>query len=262
MQTSGGPGQGEQGDGGHSHKHGPAPGPGPTPGPGPHPPVPPKPSPVEQMKCFAKFGAYTIPIIAIITWAVGISYCGYIGGGWNYIVYGDFATHPTLMLTAFLLVGSFSVVCQQFLRHVGVECKKTRQNIQLILNTLVMIFAWMGWWVIYELHAEAGSHYKGSHSRIGIFVLIIWSIYYLMGFYIFWFHDTPKNDELYRACGIMAVVVAMWTAALGAMWYEYNYDPDRIEYERSRSGVVVGGIMLIVFLIVGMLMYARMHPKY
>jgi len=245
MNTSGGltPKDGEQGDGGHSQE-----GKGPT-------------TPEEQMKCFQKYGVYTIPIVAIVAWATGMSYCGYIGGGWNYIVYGDFATHPALMLTAFLLMGSFSVTCQQFLRYMGCDSKKTRQNIQLIVNTLVMIFAWMGWYVIYELHASAGSHYKGSHSRLGIFVMIIWSIYYVMGFYIYWFLDSPKSDELYRACGIMAVVLSMWTAALGAMWEEYNYDPDRTEYGRSRSGVVVGGILLIIFLIVGMLMYARMHPK-
>jgi len=215
-------------------------------------------TPAEEMIYFNKFGAYTIPVIAVIAWAFGMSYCAYIGGGWNDIEYGDFATHPTLMLTAFLLVGSFSVCSYKLCEYAGL---KYGTEIQIGLNTLVVVLAWLGWYVIFELHSAAGSHYKGSHSRLGCFVLIIWSIYYVMGFYVHCIIDTVRSKEIYRACGIMAVVVAMWTAALGVMWEEYTFDSERYMYERARSGAVVGGIMLIIFLIVGMFMFARMLPK-
>jgi len=212
-------------------------------------------TPVEQIKCFNKFGAYTIPLVAIVAWAVGMSYCAYIGGGWDNIVFGDFATHPTLMLSAFLLVGSFSVCCMQICTYIGLELE-TAKIIHITLNTLVITLAWLGWYVIFELHSAAGSHYKGSHSRLGIFVLIIWSIYYVLGFGGYFIYKV-KFEELYRVFGLCCVVVAMWTASLGVMWEEYSFDADRDEYERSRSGVVVGGILLTIFLIVGMLMYAR-----
>jgi len=217
-------------------------------------------TPAEQIECFNKTGAYTIPIIAIATWGVGMSYSAYVGGGWDNIVFGDFATHPAMMLSAFLLVGSFSVCCLQLCQYMGLEYEFAK-IIHISLNTLVLILAWLGWWVVWTLH-NSSSHYKGSHSRLGIFVLGIWSLYYVMGFASYFIVDKVKFEELYRAFGISCVVVAIWVAALGVMWNEYSYDADLDEYERSRSGSVVGGILLIIFLIVGMLMYARtLLPK-
>jgi len=215
-------------------------------------------SPKEQIETFNKFGAYTIPIIAFVTWAVGMSYCAYLGGGWDNIQYGDFATHPTLMLSAFLMVGSLSVCCYQLCKCIGIS-HDIAVWIRTGLNALVVTLAWLGWYVIWTLHNSGGSHYKGSHSRIGIFVLIIWNIYFVVGFYAFFVADKRKVifEELYRAGGIMCIVVALWTVALGIMWKEYDYDSELNEYERSRSSTVMGGILLTIFLIIGMLMYAR-----
>jgi len=224
-------------------------------------------TPVEEIKCFNKCGALTIPIVVIITWSIGISYCGYIGGGWNSIEFGDFATHPTFMLTAFLLFGSLAISCRELCKHFENQfSEQVAIHIHMSLNTLATVFGWIGWYIIYELHKTAGSHYKGSHSRIGIFALCLWTTYWLMGL----FHYVPpcsqtvnptkggvQFEQLYRAGGICCIIVTIWAAALGAMWEEYSFDIARNEYERSRSGVVLGGILLIIFLVVGMLMYAR-----
>jgi len=218
----------------------------------------------KQIEGFNKLGAYTIPIIAVVAWIVGLSYCSYIGGGWGDIEYGDFATHPTMMLTAFLLVGSIAVCCYKFCTDLGIS-HNIAKWIHIGLNTLIVLFAWMGWDIIYELHESKHSHYKGSHSRVGIFTIGLWSIYYVAGFYVFFAAPSDqmvKSLEFYRAAGIMCIILAMWTAALGLMWEEYSYDDDRDAYGRSRSGVVVGGLMLIIFLIVGMLSYSRsLLPK-
>jgi len=219
--------------------------------------------PKKQIESFNKFGAYTIPLIAVVSWIVGLSYCSYIGGGWDDIEYGDFATHPTLMLTAFLLVGSFSVTCYKLCTYFGISHDKA-VLIRLCLNVLIIILAWLGWYVMWVLHNAAGSHYKGSHSRLGIFVLIVWSIYVVLGFYALFVPEEKKLifEDKYSVGGQLCVVVALWTAALGVMWEEYAFNSILDEYGRSRSGVVEGGIMLIIFLIVGMLFYARtLLPK-
>jgi len=216
-----------------------------------------------QIERFNKFGAYTIPIIAFVAWVVGMSYCAYIGGGWDKIKFGDFATHPTLMLTAFLMVGSLSVCCYQLCRYFSIS-HDIAVLIRIVLNALVVSLAWAGWWVMWTLHNAAGSHYKGSHSRIGIFVLGLWSAYFVAGFLTFCVDGKNKVrfEELYRAVGIMSIVVALWTAALGVMWEEYSFDSANTEYERARSATVIGGILAVIFLIVGMLMYARtLLPK-
>jgi len=219
--------------------------------------------PVKQIECFNKCGAFTIPIVALISWIVGLSYCSYIGGGWDNIEYGDFATHPTLMLTAFLMVGSLSVTCCQICTYIGIS-HDLAVLIRLGFNLLIITLAWLGWYVMWVLHNAAGSHYKGTHSRLGLFVLIIWSIYVVAGLYELYVPEKKKVmfEEKYRVGGIMCIVVALWTAAMGVMWEEYVFDSIRDEYGRSRSGVVEGGIMLVIFLIVGMLMYARtLLPK-
>lgn len=216
-----------------------------------------------QIESFNKIGAYTIPIIAFVSWVVGMSYCAYIGGGWNDIEFGDFATHPTLMLTAFLMVGSLSVCCYKLCTYFGIS-HDTAVMIRIVLNALVVSLAWTGWWVIWTLHNAGGSHYKGSHSRIGIFVLGLWSVYFVAGFFTFYVDGNNKVrfEELYRVVGIMSIVIALWTAALGVMWEEYAYDAALNSYERARSATVVGGILAIIFLIIGMLVYARtLLPK-
>jgi len=220
-------------------------------------------NPKEQMESYNKFGAFTIPIVAVVSWIVGLSYCSYIGGGWDNIEYGDFATHPTLMLSAFLMVGSLSVTCYKLCTLFGIP-HDVAVLIRLCLNVLIVTLAWLGWYVMWVLHNAAGSHYKGSHSRLGLFVLCIWSIYVTVGCYGLCVPEQNKVifEDKYQVGGIMCIVVAMWTAALGVMWEEYAFDSIRDEYGRSRSGVVEGGIMLVIFLIVGMLMYARtLLPK-
>jgi len=218
--------------------------------------------PKEQIESFNKFGAYTIPVIALVGWSVGLGYSSYIGGGWDNIVYGDFATHPALMLSAFLMVGSLSVTCYKNCTYLGIS-HEIAVLIRLSMNVLIVTLAWFGWYVMWVLH-NSSSHYKGSHSRLGIFVLIIWSIYVVVGFYALFVPEQNKLtfEDKYQVGGILCIVVALWTAALGVMWEEYAFDSIRDSEGRAESGVVMGSLMLVIFLIVGMLIYARtLLPK-
>jgi len=220
-------------------------------------------NPKKQIESFNKFGAYTIPIVAVVTWSVGLAYSSYIGGGWDNIVYGDFATHPALMLSAFLMVGSLSVTCYKLCTYCGIS-HDVAVLIRLCLNVLIVTLAWLGWYVMWALHNAAGSHYKGSHSRLGLFVLIIWSIYVVTGFYALSVSGPNKMifEDKYQLFGVMCIVIAMWTAAMGVMWEEYAFDSITDEYGRGTSGAVEGGFLVVIFLIVGMLYYARtLLPK-
>jgi len=221
-------------------------------------------NPKKQIESFNKLGAFTIPVIAVVSWVTGLSYCAYIGGGWDDIEYGDFATHPTLMLTAFLLVGSMSVSSHKLCELFGISYDKAKW-IYVSLNTLIMLFAWLGWNVIYQLHESKHSHYKSSHSRIGIMTMGLWCIFYVLGLYIYFCAPQDKVAwylEHHRVSGVALIILGLWTAALGVIYEEYTFDSDREAYERARSGVVLGGMMLIIFLIVGMLYYSRtLLPK-
>jgi len=217
----------------------------------------------QQIVSVNKFGVYTIPIIAVVSWAVGMSYCAYLGGGWDDIKYADFVSHPTLMLSAFLLVGSLSVSSYRLCILYGLS-HDMAVSIRKVLNLVVVTIAWFGWYVVWNIHNKSGIHYKSSHSRIGIFVLCLWSIYLFVGFFSSCVAEKRKVifEELYRVAGIMCIVGALWTAALGMMWEEYGFDQPNIEYERSRSATVIGGLLIVIFLIVGTLMYARtLLPK-
>jgi len=212
----------------------------------------------EKIEGLNKIGAYTIPIIAIVSWAVGMVYCGYAGGGWSSVEYGDFVTHPAMMLTGFLLVGSLCVICFNLCRDLGIP-EQTAKWIHITLNTVVVVFVWLGWDIIFELHSAAGAHYKGSHSRIGIFALCLWSVYYVAGIYVFVCAPQSKAPvllEVHRVMGLLVIILALYTAALGLMWNEYTFDSERDEYGRATSGVVLGGLLVVSFFIV-ITFYAR-----
>lgn len=214
----------------------------------------------KQIACFNKLGAYTIPILAIASWFVAMVYFVYLGGGWDSVAMGDFATHPIFMVTAFLLLGTFSVTCYRFCDDFGIPYDTARW-IYISINSLVLLFAWMGWGVIYELHTNSGSHYKGSHSRVGVFTIAMWIVHYISGFCIFFFSSTKRNEtmlDVHHIFGTMCIILALWTIALGLMWEEYDYDSTDDVYGRTRSGVVMGSVMLIIILVFGMMKYGRM----
>jgi len=218
----------------------------------------------QQIESFNKFGAYQIPAIVIIAWATAMSYFGYIGGGWGSIEWGAFALHPTFMVTGFLLFGSLAIVTYRLCKAFGMS-HNTAKWIHVSLNTVATVLVWLGYDIICVLHNAAGSHFKGSHSRVGIVTLFLWSIHYLAGLYIFFFAPKEKEVtylELHKAFGNICIILALWTIGLGLLWEEYGYDADRDVYARSRSGVVVGCTLLLIFLIFGMMMYARtLLPK-
>merc|ERR1712150_148499 len=107
----------------------------------------------------------------------------------------------------------------------------------------------------------------GSHSKIGIFTLCVYTLYFLMGLGVFVCGSATAKTSYHQthlALGQFCVILGLWTVALGVMWEEYDggYDSDYDEYARSRSGVVLGSILLIVGMIVGGLFYARtLLPK-
>lgn len=214
----------------------------------------------KQIGFLNKLGAYSIPLIAIVAWIVGICYFIHIGGGSGNIEFGDFATHPIFMATAFLLLGNFSVCCQPLCEDLGIS-QGTAKWIHISLNTLVLIFAWIGWGVIYELHNKSDSHYKGSHSRVGIFTISMWIVYYISGFFILFFAPKKRLETLHDVhyiFGTMCIILALWTIALGLMWEEYSYDKVEDGFARRFSCTVLVGLMLMIFIIFGMFKFGRM----
>ena len=197
-----------------------------------------------------------------------MAYFCYIGGGITSIVFGDFASHPMCMATAFLLFGTLSVASSGICAEHDVDPDKAKW-IHIVLNTIVLVFAWTGWEVIYELHNSSGSHYKGSHSRVGVFTLCMWVVYYISDFCILIFAPKQKLEtkqannrletlqDVHFIFGTMCIILAMWTMALGLMWEEYSYDVDEDTYARLTSDAVMISIMLIIFLIFGMMTFGR-----
>jgi len=214
----------------------------------------------KQIDCLNKWGAYIVPFIAIVAWIVGMSYFFYIGGGFSSVEFGDFATHPIFMSTAFLLFGTLTVSCHRICEDLGFSLE-TAKWIQISLNTLVLVFAWTGWEIIYELHNSSAVHYKGSHSRVGVFALSMWVVHYISGFLILFCVPEKRIEtmlDIHYIFGTMCIIVALWTIALGLMWEEYSYDADQDGYGRSTSGIIMGCVMLLILLIFGMLKFGRM----
>jgi len=213
----------------------------------------------KQIESMNKLGIYTIPIIAIVAWATGMSYFGDIEGGWHGVEWGDFALHPTFMVTGFLLFGSLTVISYRICRIFGFS-HDIALWIYMLLNSIALGFIWMGWEIIWWRH-NSSTHYNGSHSRVGIFAIILWCIYYVTAFYIFFLAAKEKvvsYMEVHQAFGMICIILGLWTIGLGLLWEEYSFDADRDVYARSRSGVVVGGVLMLIFLIFGLMMYARM----
>jgi len=217
----------------------------------------------KQINCLNIFGAYSVSLIALAAWFVAMSYFCYIGGGIYNIAFGDFATHPAFMVTAFLLLGTLSVTCYRICEDLGIS-QETTKWIHIFLNTLVLGFAWTGWEIIYELHNSSASHYKGSHSRVGVFTLCMWVVYYICDFCILCAPEKRLETmlDVHFIFGTMCIILALWTIALGLMWEEYSYDAAEDGYARATSGTVMGIILLMIFLIYGMMTFARiLLPK-
>jgi len=214
----------------------------------------------KQIHFLNKLGAYSIPLIAIVAWVVAMTYFFYIGGGLSNTQFGDFATHPMFMATAFLLLGSFSVCCQRICEDFGVS-QETAKWIHVSLNTFVLVFAWTGWQVIFELHNSSGSHYKGSHSRVGVFTISMWAVYYVSGFLILFCTPQKRLEamlDVHYIFGTMCIILALWTIALGLMWEEYSYDDAEDGYGRLTSCAVMISVILLIFVIFGMFKFGRM----
>merc|ERR1719245_171344 len=104
----------------------------------------------RHIEILNSIGAYGIPVFAIMAYCVGLSFFAYIGGGFSEISYGDFATHPMFMSTAFLLLGPCAVVMYRLLpNHTAAKI------VHSLLQLLAVVFAWIGFSIIWILHAES-----------------------------------------------------------------------------------------------------------
>jgi len=181
------------------------------------------------------------------------------------LVWGGLGIHILLLSGAFLLLGPMAAIVYRLLHeYLGVKrkmCMTVHGYLQLMSTTLGII----GVRAVYVAHEdsalaylETGSyyvyHFRSSHSIVGVFALAVYTAQLVAAVYIFYFASKEiraSYKQLHMAVGQGLVVVMLFVAALGMMYFEsesYNLDWDDVGLEGYYRPYMTVAQYCIVFL--------------
>jgi len=181
------------------------------------------------------------------------------------LVWGGLGIHILLLSGAFLLLGPMAAIVYRLLNdYFGVKkkiCMTVHGYLQLMSTTLGIIGV-RAVWVAHEdsalAYLETGSyyvyHFRSSHSIVGVFALAVYTAQLVAAVYIFYFASKEiraSYKQLHMAVGQGLVVVMLFVAALGMMYFEsesYNLDWDDVGLEGYYRPYMTVAQYCIVFL--------------
>lgn len=174
------------------------------------------------------------------------------------LVWGSFGLHIFLMATAFLLLGPLAAIVYRLL--VGQFDVRRKIAIQVhawlqVASTVIGITGVRQVWVAHE----GSYHFKSSHSIVGVFSLAVYVAQLVAALYIFFLGSKSLRAsyrQLHMAVGQGLVVVMLYVASLGTMYYEseaYNLDWDDVGvdgYYRPYMTVTQYCIIFLMFSVI------------
>jgi len=150
------------------------------------------------------------------------------------LVWGGFGIHVLLTSGAFLLIAPLASITYRLLVDYGGVKKKNAKTVHGLLQLAATTIGIIGVRAVYVSHEssswtylETGDyyiyHFRSSHSILGVFALAIYVAQLLTAFYIYYFGSKPlraEYNQLHMAVGQGLVVVMLYVAALGMLYFE------------------------------------------
>jgi len=174
------------------------------------------------------------------------------------IVWGSFGLHILLMSMAFLLLGPMAAIVYRLL----VDQFNVRRRIALQVHAGLQVasasIGITGVRMVWIAHSSS-YHFKSSHSIMGVFALGIYVAQLVAALYIFFLGSKSLRAsyrQLHMAVGQGLIVVMVYVASLGMMYYEseaYNLGWDDVGvngYYRPYMTVTQYCIIFLMFSLV------------
>jgi len=148
-----------------------------------------------------------------------------------YLAWGQFGLHILLMSSAFLLIAPMAAITYRLLTDTFNVKKKLTMQVHGFLQLTATAIGVTGVRTVWLAHASS-YHFKSTHSIMGIFSLSVYMAQLVAAAYIYYFGSKSLRGsfkQLHMAVGQGLVVVMVYVAALGTMYFEseaYNEDWD------------------------------------
>jgi len=176
-----------------------------------------------------------------------------------YLSWGQFGLHILLMSGAFLLIGPMAAITYRLLTDTLNVEKKLTMQVHGFLQLTATAIGVTGVRTVWLAHASS-YHFKSSHSIMGIFGLSLYMAQLVAAVFIYYLGSKALRSSfkhLHKAVGQGLVVVMVYVAALGTLYFEseaYNEDWDVYgEYGYYRPWMTVTQYC-IVFLMFSLIM--------
>jgi len=149
------------------------------------------------------------------------------------LVWGSFGLHILLMSMAFLLLGPMAAIVYRLLVDQFNVRRKIALQVHAWLQVASTIIGILGVRMVWIAHSSS-YHFKSSHSIMGVFSLGIYVAQLVAALYIFFLGSKSLRAsyrQLHMAVGQGLIVVMVYVASLGMMYYEseaYNLDWDDV----------------------------------
>jgi len=178
---------------------------------------------------FNKIGLYGVLLFAPLSFlftTVWFGKCSTL-----YLTWGQFGLHIFLMSGAFLMIGPMAAITYRLLKHTLNVKRKLTKQVHGFLQLAATAIGVTGVRTVWLAHASS-YHFKSSHSIMGIFSLSMYMAQLVAAAYIYNFGSKTLRSSfqhLHRAIGQGLVVVMVYVAALGTLYFEseaYNLDWD------------------------------------
>jgi len=226
---------------------------------------------IATMNNVGVYGVCLFAMLSFLFTSVWVSRCEILDLSW-----GGLGIHILLAAGAVLLLGPMAAIVYRLLHDIlGVKksiCMKTHAFVQ-IMSTIFGISAVQASYAANEepslAYLETGSyyvyHFRSSHSILGIFMLGIYAAQLAAALYIYFIGSKQLRAEykqLHMAVGQGLVVVMLYVAALGMMYFEslsYNLGWDDVGLEGYYRPYMTIAQYCIVFLMFSIILvfYAK-----
>jgi len=174
------------------------------------------------------FGVLLFSPLSFLFTTVWFEKCGTL-----YLTWGQFGLHIFLMSGAFLLIGPMAAITYRLLAYTLNVKRKVTKQAHAFLQLAATAIGVTGVRTVWLAHASS-YHFKSSHSIMGIFGLSMYMAQLVAAAYIYNFGSKGLRSSftnLHKAIGQGLVVVMVYVAALGTLYFEseaYNLDWDDV----------------------------------
>jgi len=172
---------------------------------------------IETLNKIGLYGVLLFSASSFLFTCVWFGMCDHLNLKWE-----SFGIHILMMAGAFLLVGPMAAITYRLLVDQFDVSKKISMMVHGYLQLAATILAIIGVRAVWIVH-EKSYHFKTSHSIMGIFGLSIYVGQLLAAAYIYILGSkelAASTRHLHMAVGQGLVIVMMYVAALGMMYYE------------------------------------------